>query len=153
MIDPDDVSPEARNLLWRAGWGPDRRVETTAWVGRLLEEGFLPNPLAYSILESLGGLSVPIPAAGINPYVHELRFEPVRAATGDRDRAEAWETALGIRLFPLGEEIRTGNVIWIGDDGKIYFGRGFGLYLIGESFRAAMDRLAFMASPLVLIAD
>jgi hypothetical protein len=153
MIDPDGVGPEAGDLLWRAGWRPDRRVETIAWVGRLMEEGFLPNPLADSILESLGGLSVPIPAAGINPYDHELRFEPVRAATGDRDRAEAWETALGIHLFPLGEEIRTGNVMWIGDDGKIYYGREFGLYLIGESFREAMDRLVFMTSPLVLVAD
>jgi hypothetical protein len=72
-------------------------------MGRLSEEGFLPSPQADAILESLGGLSVPIPAAGINPYDHELRFEPVLAASGDRDRAEAWEIALGIRLFLLGE--------------------------------------------------
>jgi hypothetical protein len=43
--------------------------------------------------------------------------------------------------------------MWIGDNRRIYFGREFGLYLIGESFPAAMDRLVAMATPLVRIAE
>jgi uncharacterized protein (TIGR02996 family) len=153
MIGPDDISPGFRALLDRAGWHPGRRVGTDEWVSRLRAEGFTVNASAIAVLETFGGLSVRLPAAGISPYDHELQFEPVLAATGDRDRTEEWEAALGIRLFPLGQEVRTGSVVWAGDDGRLYIGREFGLYLLGETFRAAMDQLAVPATPLVQIAE
>jgi hypothetical protein len=153
MIGPDDISPGFRALLDRAGWHPGRRVGTDEWVSRLREEGFTVNASAIDVLETFGGLSVRLPAAGISPYDHELQFEPVLAATGDRDRTEEWEAALGIRLFPLGQEVRTGSVVWAGDDGRLYIGREFGLYLLGETVSAAMDRLAFPATPLIQIAE
>ena len=93
------------------------------------------------------------PPAGINPYQHELRFDPVRAATGEVDRADEWRIELGVDLFPVGEEVRSGNIVWAGSDGKMYYGRGFGLYRLGESFGIAMDQLAFPNSPLVLCVE
>ena len=43
--------------------------------------------------------------------------------------------------------------MWAADDGRVYIGREFGLYLLGETFRAAMDQLAFPATPLIQIAE
>jgi hypothetical protein len=153
MITLDEISPYFGELLRSAGWTPERRVEVNEWVRTLEQEGFATNPQALAVLESVGRLVVRMPPAGISPYTHELRFEPVRAATGESDRAEDWKKELGVDLFPIGEEMTSGNVLWIGSDGRFYYGRGFGLYLLGDSLRTAMDQLASPVSPLVLCAE
>lgn len=153
MIRLEDVSSEFAKLLLHAGWNPGRQVETSPWTSRLDLEGFKSNPTALAILESLGGLSVRLPPAGINPYEHELRFDPVTAATGEVDRAEGWRDVLGVDLYPIGHEVRTGNVLWVGSDERFYFGHGFGLYRLGDTLSAAMGQLAFPLSPLEICAD
>jgi hypothetical protein len=153
MITLDDVSPSFAELLQLSDWTPERCVEPNDWVRILEQEGFKANPFALSILESVGGLTVRIPPAGINPYTHELRFDPVRAATGESDRVEAWKIDLGVDLFPVGEEMSSSSVVWVGSDGRFYYGRGFGLYYLGDSLRIATDQLAFPTSPLILCAE
>lgn len=153
MITVDEISPRFASLLSHSGWTPDRVVDISAWLSRLEFEGFRVTPNAIAILESLGGLSVAIPPRGTNPYEYELQFDPVTAATGEYDRAVAWIKKLGVGLFPLGEEVGNGNILWSGSDGHIYFGRGFGLYLLGETFHASMDKIAFSDSPLTLCVE
>lgn len=152
MIERRDISSRFAELLCLGGWSPERRADPAHWIAVLEREGFKSHPAAVAILESLGGLSVPLPAAGINPYDHMLRFDPVEAASGEADLAEGWGADLGVELFPLGEEVMTGGILWAASNGWIYLGRGFGLYFVGESFGPAMDQLAFMPSPLQLAA-
>src|SRR4051812_44518025 len=99
-----DFSSRFLELLHRSGWHPDRRIDITPMVEPLLREGYVPNPQALDALRSLGGLVVHLPAAGVSPYDHELRFDPVGAAAGELDRAEDWKAQIGVDLFPLGEE-------------------------------------------------
>jgi SUKH-3 immunity protein of toxin-antitoxin system len=153
IIRSEDINAAFLQLLHSAGWYSDRQIDTTAWVSALQREGFTSNSLALDVLESLGGLSVRIPPAGINPYEHEIRFDPVRAATGESDRAEEWKEDIGVDLFPIGEEVVSGNVLWIGSDSRVYYGRGFGLYLLGDSLRSSTNWLAFPTSPLVRYAE
>ena len=65
MVRYEDFSSHFLLRLRDAGWGPDRRTDLTDWLVELQAEGYEPNPLATSILESLGGLTVQLPAAGI----------------------------------------------------------------------------------------
>jgi hypothetical protein len=153
MIQFKDISPRFRELLYRAGWSPERQVEITGWVTSLQKEGFTPNPIALAILASFGGLSLRIPPAGTGTYEHELRFDPVRAATGESDRGKEWKDELGVDLFPVGEEVTSGNIIWAGSDGRIYYGRGFGLYLLGDSLQMATEWLALPVSAPILCAE
>ena len=149
----DGISPAIRTLLIQAGWRPDRQSAIADTVAKLQEEGFIPNSTALEILKSFGGLRVQIPASDESPYEHEISFEPFRAATGESDRAIEWKHRIGIELFPIGEEVSSGNVLWVGSDGQIYYGRGFGLYLIGDSLASAMDWLISPTSPPTLCAE
>src|SRR5260370_18312751 len=146
MITIDDISPEFAELLRSAGWDPNRQVNTDEWVHILKREGFVTNGVALEILESLGNLVVRVPPAEISQYEHELRFDPARPATGESDRARDWFEQLGVALFPIGEESSSGNIIWVSSNGDLYYGRGFGLYYLGQSLRAGMDQLAFPKS-------
>jgi len=148
MIHYSEISPTFAKILTQSGWSSNRKVDVAEWVSSLKDEGFEPNAVTIAILESVGGLSILIPPYGINPYHHELRFDPMIAASGEFDKAADWQNQLGIRLFPIGEEIRTGNILWVGNDRRFYFGRDFGLCVLGDSFGEAMDRLAFPNSPL-----
>lgn len=143
MITTTDTSERFRVLLAKAGWFPERRVETKEWVAQLEREGFVPNAIAVSVIESFGGLVVPLPPAGISPYAHELHFDPVAAATGEYELAEGWKDQIGADLFPVGEEVKVHSVIWAGSDGTFYIGRDFGLYRLGGTLAEAMDQLAF----------
>ena len=153
MIWEDEITPELTKLLTVAGWFPERHFDATQWMTILQDEGFKGNPAAQAILESFGGLSVHLPPAGINPYPHELRFDPLRAASGEADRAEGFYDAIGIYLFPIGEEVGNNSAIWVGDDGQFYIGMEFGLYHLGKSFGLAMHQLAFPMSPLAIVAN
>ena len=144
MIEIGDISSEFASLLLNSGWTVDRRVDPTDVVTKLSAEGFSPNAHARKILESLGGLTVRIPAAGLSASASHIRFDPVYAATDEYFRAEHFQSQLAITLFPLGEEVTSGGILWAGSDGKYYLGREFGLYLMGDTFREAMD---YMTSP------
>jgi hypothetical protein len=148
MIDMNKISPELAELFSRSGWSSDRRVETSWWIASLESEGFRSNSTALAILESIGGMSVHMPPFGISPYEHEVRFDPILAATGEFDRTTGWRDELEVELFPLGYEIRSGNILWSGNNGQFYFGRDLGLYHLGDSFNDAMKQLAFPVAPL-----
>jgi hypothetical protein len=147
MLRPDEFTPAFLALLVAAGWEPQRRVDVDPWISQLASEGFEPSPRGLAILESLGGLVVRLPPAGLMPFEQELVFDPVEAATGEHDRAEEWEQQLGVKFFPLAEETHFGNPIWLASDGAFYYGRAvfFGLYHIGDTLARAMDQLAFSA--------
>jgi hypothetical protein len=151
MIKPEDMSSNFRHLASAAGWNPSRHVDTARWAAQLTGEGFSPVPLALELLTSLGGLIVKLPPAGLNPYGSELLFDPVRAASGEFDRVADWQDELAIKLFPLADEVKNGIVVWVGSDGKFYFGRECGLYLLGDSFTEAMDQLASATKSATLV--
>ena len=153
MIRSSDISPKFAEILLQSGWSSNRKIDIAGWLKGLKGEGFEPSADAIALLESVGGLSLLLPPHGINPYDHELQFDPVRAASGEFDKAVNWQNELGIRLFPLGEEIKTGNILWIATNGKFYYGRDFGLYFLEDTFGAAMDRLAFPNSPLSICSE
>lgn len=143
-----DVSPRFKRLLSNAGWSSGRQVVTLFWLRDLRSEGFVSNATAEELLDTLGDLHVYLPPVGDSTFDYNIHFDPVLAASGDYDQTELWEAILGIKLFPLGQEIKTNQVLWSGNDGKFYLGRGDTLYFLGATFREAMDRMAFSSEPL-----
>ena len=128
-------------VLSAAGWTPARRVYPDRWVAPLVAEGYAASPAAVALLVSLGGLVVHLPAdPPRNPYPHDLVFDPVYAGTGERDRAEGWEAALGVGLFPVAHVTQAWPV-WVAASGAVFYGLEFGLYALGGSFPEALDRL------------
>jgi len=131
-------STQVETVLRRAGWSPTRLVSTVLWAETLAHEGYTPFSSALAILEHLGGLYIDLPP---NPYPHVLVTDPVRAGTGEFDRVEEWQRELGVRLFPLGEVETCGNPVWLADSGQVFYGKGFGLYFLGDSVGEALERL------------
>ncbi len=124
-----------------AGWTPDRRVSVDAWLVPLGEEGYTATPAAVELLANLGGLVVHLPAdPPRNPYPHALVFDPMHYGSGERDRVEEWEAALGLGLFPVGY-VTQAYPLWVAGSGAVYYGSEFGLYSLGGSFAEALDRL------------
>jgi hypothetical protein len=152
MINESHFSEAFAHLVAQAGWDCARKNDMSSIIERLIREGYVANPLALELLESFGGLTIPLPAAGISPYDHDIRFDPLRAASGESDRAEEWKDEIGVDLFPVGEEVSSGNIIWVGNDGRFYYGHGVGLYALGDSLKEAMDQLAFPAKEMVQVA-
>ncbi|MGL6075477.1 MAG: SUKH-3 domain-containing protein [Fimbriiglobus sp.] len=152
MVDPSDLSFDFLELLSQAGWSPDRKVDIATWVTSLESEGFRSNPTALMILESVGGLSVPLPSNSHRIYQNLIRFDPISAATGEADRAEEWSIEIGVDLFPLGD-VLPGYIIWAGSNAEMYYGHGFGLYYLGKTFSSAMDRLLYPTSEMKFCAE
>jgi hypothetical protein len=111
------------------------------WLGPLIAEGYAPTPAAVELLANLGGLVVHLPAdPPHNPYSHELVFDPLHYGSGERDRVEEWEAALGVGLFPLAH-VTQACPLWVAGSGAVYYGFEFGLYSLGASFAEALDCL------------
>lgn len=150
MIESNKLGAVFRAALEHAGWTPNRSINIDYWVSQLSCEGFICNPYATSILESIGGLVVHLKASGLCVYDCVLEFDPVRAASGESDRTELWQAELGITLFPIGRN-PSADIIWIGNNGHCYYGHGFGLYYVADSFYVAMDYFATPTRELALI--
>jgi hypothetical protein len=140
----NEYSESFSDLLRTAGWTVERSVRVDHWLEQLTSEGFQVHEHAIAVLSNLGNLKVQLPVIpGTMPYAGEINFEPVLAGSGEFDRVQNWQPQLRCKLFPIGEESFSGNVIWLADDGEVFYGRGFGLYRLGTSLRKAMDTLAF----------
>jgi hypothetical protein len=114
-----------------AGWTPSRSVPVEEWLGPLIAEGYRP----------FGNLVVHLPAdPPRNPYSHDLVFDPMHYGSGERDRVEEWEAALGFGLFPIAH-VTQAQPFWVAGSGAVYYGIEFGLYSLGGSFAEALDRL------------
>jgi hypothetical protein len=134
-------STAAETALTSAGWTPGRRVPLDKWLEPLIAERYAPTPVALELLANLGGLVIHLPAAPPrNPYSHDLVFDPIHYGSGERDRVEEWEAALGVGLFPLGH-VTQAYPLWVAGSGAVYYGFEFGLYSLGGSFAEALDRL------------
>ena len=144
MISSNDISVDFLELLTKAGWVETRRVDVAKWLDSFFREGFTRIPFAIEILESLGGLTI------YSSKNVRLQFDPYYIS-GDYDKANALENAIGIKLFPIAYDWRAGNPIWVDMENFYYYGMEYGVFKIGENFKDAMDRVAFGKGPVLKI--
>ena len=143
MISSNDISVDFLELLTKAGWVETRRVDVAKWLDSFFREGFTRIPFAIEILESLGGLTI------YSSKNVRLQFDPYYIS-GDYDKANALENAIGIKLCPFAYD-SFGNSIWVDIKNCFYYGMEYGVFKIGENFKDAMDQLAFSKGPVLKI--
>src|SRR5437762_13830514 len=109
-----------QSVLRDSGWTPERRVDITAWIDALTEEGYRFSQGAQAILSNFGGLEI-IPAVSpTDAYAAgAILFDPVVAASGELDRIEYWEQQLGVTLSPLAE-IAGQDILLLAQDGRVF---------------------------------
>lgn len=113
------LSVEVEEALMRAGWWPDRRVDTAAWRAQLEASGFAFHEAAEQFLSEFGGLSVEHGGHGISRAREPFEFDPL-LALGEDGRFNEWGDLIGKRIAPLGELDQGKYFLGIDEDGVIY---------------------------------
>jgi len=145
------LSPPVMSALKAAGWEADGardqgRVNT--WLAQLSE--FSPNGEARDILSEFGGVRVDQNVPGVECSRMPFWIDPTRAA-GEDDRFGRFEDHSG-RLFPVGEIWGGHAILGVNSEGRV-FAVMDDLYLIGNDFGEALDRLVRGLKPLAEWSD
>lgn len=112
-------SEDFRIELERAGWTPDRKVDTAKWRREFDPRG-VPMPLAADeFLSRFGGLSFEWRRGGVDAHRVDVELDPGLCA-GEEDGIIEWGQELGKAMFPLGEIERGRHLLAIDEDGMIY---------------------------------
>ncbi|MFJ9554352.1 SUKH-3 domain-containing protein [Nocardiopsis sp. NPDC101807] len=138
--------------LVRAGWSPNRDVDTSAWVQSLELEGYRIHLAAEEVLASMGGLVVP-PVNPIGPNFENgdpLNFDPIAAGAAYREMALEIEEVLGGSYFPIGEWLSYSSVFMESGGRVVATGMGW-IWGLGETFEEALRLAIFSDRPLVCL--
>lgn len=111
-----------RDVLERAGWYPGReeRAQAESWAHRLERPGgFELFQAAREALSEFGGLEVAVSGPGIDFAKGSFRIDPT-LALGEEERFAQHASALGSRLYPLGEAYDGNAFLAIDEQGRVY---------------------------------
>lgn len=108
--------PEVHSVLAASGWTPARRVDVTADLAVLRDEGHRFSAVAVELLAELGGLVVR-PSTLRRPLADPFDVDPLAAASGELDRVRLAEAAVGSELAPLGEAGT--DIVAVTPDGRL----------------------------------
>ncbi len=123
-----------RMRLYLAGWRPHRDV----WGQVPLPRYPSVFPEAERILRSFGGLR-------FGDRNEHVRIDPVAAIEHDDGLVGRCVAAVGRGLYPIGyQEHQDREAVFVDEAGRVYINSGDELYLLAETFEAA---LAYLVRP------
>jgi hypothetical protein len=129
----DAMKHEAEQLLRRAGWSPERRVETGDMTRALASEGYAVSPLLEGFLAEYGNLLVLFPRrfAGRPDTVN---LNASRAASGIyKEAVDEYGHRIGKAVVPVGTVYSDHMTMLLADDGSVYGGFDDTLVFFGKS--------------------
>ena len=136
------LSTDTEVILKDAGWQAGRRIAPAYWISVLESEGFAAHSAAVSFLSEFGDLQLkPAMLHGKQICPDAVFLDPVRAASGERDRVVAWEARYQIELFPVGE-VQGGAMLCCSPAGQFVLGILTHLQYLGAGAADALNQLA-----------
>ncbi|MFD3744476.1 SUKH-3 domain-containing protein [Nocardia sp. NPDC058633] len=132
-------SNETQEAAANAGWTPDRRVDIGSWVSDLQAQGYSFFDEAVSVLSSMGGLIVRPPRIPEALWGSgSIRFDPLLAGDGMRERYAGFEQIIGHTILPIADWGGESAMLLL-DDGSVVEDITGGLRFLGSSFPDALD--------------
>jgi hypothetical protein len=135
-------SPQAEDILRRAGWYPGRQVPdlVALWRKSVSEsDGVDMFPGAEKALLEFGGLKLDEQGPGVTCSREPFNLDPTLAMY-EHDRFEDFISALNTNLYPLGEAVGGSCFIAIAENGNVYLLMQE-LMLIGQSMEEGLESL------------
>jgi hypothetical protein len=126
---------DALTLLHEAGWFPGRSVDVAGDLAALTAEGFPITPATHEFLSEFSGLQI----------IWETKDNPLTVngaiVAGDADIGwcEAYSTAIGSQLVPVGEYAHM--TLYVDPDGGLWGGVGNEYGQIGSSLVDVIERI------------
>ncbi|MDR2493102.1 MAG: SUKH-3 domain-containing protein [Coriobacteriales bacterium] len=136
------LSGVTQEYLDDAGWGENRRVDTSAYLDRLQEEGYVVSPFVEEFLARFGGLELLQPLYNRENKFEKLHFDPLR--TCDivfRDEVEESEHKAGESLVVVGMAYNEYFVLMLSESGKMYGAYDNFLALVGNTYEEVLDTM------------
>jgi hypothetical protein len=135
------LATETEAVLRLAGWQPDRRIDPAPWITQLEAERFTRNEPAVAVLANLGGLQLAPTSVNQKLYCPDIvHFDPVIAASGDRDKVAMWEEHCHMSLFPIAE-VQGGPVVCCSPTSVFILAYGLPLLFLGNSVEEMLNQL------------
>ncbi|MFG3342541.1 SUKH-3 domain-containing protein [Glycomyces sp. NPDC048151] len=133
-----------RAALQMSGWDPDRRVDPSATIDRLVAEGFTCNPYAVEILQRFHGIKIDreepkVPGAKYGRS--RIAFLPYGDPIDLLELVNNVGESIGASIFPIADADDGLGLILVGDDGQIYDSRQGQLHRDGATFTEALIRM------------
>ncbi len=118
----EQIPSELRHLFVEARDTPRRRAAAQDVCQRLAAEGFALHPRGRELLGLVLGLTIHPPGRGADGVVPDpISFDPLAAASGERDRVQECEDACQTSLMPLGEVGL--DLLLMASDGRLVLAR------------------------------
>lgn len=136
-----NFSVRTRNLLLRAGWKDNRKIDIRPYEQSLMEKGFPVFPVLVEFLERFGGLSFHNPSAK-PPAIADWHFrvqDSVRHAFPNN--IKAYGRIAATKLSVIGEASRDHLMLMMDESGRIFGGYDDIFLVIGISGEDAIEGL------------
>lgn len=140
------------SALRLAGWHPERRVDLTAVLSVLDEQGYTSSRIITDFLESFCGLKVePARVAGPNFSNDEpLLFDPVGVGRRHQDESVMIGGELGGSWFPIGWWLSYCHVFMEHNGGMAAYANGL-IWSLGSTPCESLDLMVSASRPLVCV--
>jgi len=132
-----------RQLLWNAGWRPDRQdcKAVAEWREKIDGPGgFEMSEAARQALAEFGGIKIEVRGRGIDFAKTSVHIDPT-LAIGEESRFEVFGKQLGSRLYPLGEAGDGHAFLAIDGRGMVYLVMDDAIKRVGRSMAEAIESL------------
>src|SRR5262249_7172749 len=119
----------------------DRRIDPSPWITQLEAEGLTRNEPAVAVLVNLGGLQLAPAIVNQKLYCPDIvHFDPVIAASGDRDKVASWEQMCQMSLFAIAD-VQGGSFVCCSPTSVFILAYGFPLLFLGNSVEEMLNQL------------
>lgn len=140
-FEPSWSNTYVRTALQMSGWSPERQVDPSEAIDRLVAEGFTCNPYAVDILRSFHGIRIDreepkVPDAKFGRS--RLEFRPEADALDFVELVSGIEEDLGTSLFPIADSDDGLWLVLVGEDGQVYDSLQGMLLRYGRDFNEAL---------------
>lgn len=126
--------------LFAAGWAEPNAFDTPACIDALRADDYTVTEAAVETLERFGGQTLEPQPANAQFWSGTIIFDPLYAASGEAERIQLREAALGVKLCPVAEWCNE-YIVLAASDGSFFAETSFQMLWLGSNLRAALHTI------------
>lgn len=137
-----ELSKQTVECLNRAGWNPNRAIDTSEFEASLRAAGFVVSDAVLNFLKEYGGLRITYPHFKVANTQDDMHFDvSVVVRHVLPVVVDAYAKVLGKDLCPIGEASQGYMVLLMDEQGQVYAGYDDFFVYVGSSGVAAIEAL------------
>ncbi|WP_128102967.1 SUKH-3 domain-containing protein [Paenibacillus sp. DCT19] len=142
-----EMSDETRDILLKAGWDPNKKVDLSETVKFLETMGYQVFIPVVKTLSLFGGDQYKFKHPDGSLETFHFSPEEVVGDYYEKEDFEEFEARVKEPLVIIGEAYRGNLIMFVSESGKVFGKNGYSLFKFGDDIFEALDTLCLFRKP------